>query len=113
MSIPRIEIHTPLSLSLLAFGVVVAGVASDFPALVPFVRPAFIFFAVLGPMRWVERSIATVLHQEGERNGLVPLGDLVSEKTKRFLRVLIWAIQMLLVVVGLGYLFVAIPAIPG
>jgi hypothetical protein len=113
VSIPRIDIHTPLSLSLLAFGVVVAGAASDVPALVPFVRPAFIFFAVLGPLRWVGRSIATVPPQGGEQNGLVPLGDLLSKNRRRLLRFLIWGTQTILVLVGVGYLFVAIPAIAG
>ena len=56
-------------------GVTLVGLSVDEAVLLPFVRPAFIFFAALGPLGWLERSITSIPDNKGGReNGWRPLG---------------------------------------
>lgn len=84
--------------------------SAEVPALVPFLRPTFALFVVLGPFSWIDPSIHSLASgEDGEPgNGLAPLGGFLTGRHVRFLRICIVAGQLILVVYAIATIFVAI-----
>ena len=73
------------------------------PALRPFAYSAFCVFVVLGPLGWIERSVVATPESTQTANGTVPVADLVSPSSAKWLRIGLLGGQLGCLAAGVGF----------
>ncbi len=91
-------------IAFLFFGatLVVAFLSIDEPAMRMWIHPGPLFFTALGPIHWLGRSLMSAPNDTDRGNGFAAVGDFLTEKGKRNLRLVVWISQVILMTAGVA-----------